>query len=403
MNHAAMKTPLLIIVFSLFGLASAQAVPDGFIWINVSVKLIAHPDDGGRPRGDPNNVATRITDDSITASLEDANQFLASYQRGYRIRIVETLTIGGLGQRHSNSSRTEPGYYSIQTSDTAPLTFPYPDGYVNANGKPTKSGPLIDVLDQNARSTAATKTAFKWNDNAVNMFVLSGWGGGGGIFPASGNAAGFGFFQGWLFLHELGHYFDLRHTFDETDYVSDTLVDPSSVNQDGIAQELYAKNYLECSPTQQAAVNTTFYTRARNSIAAANVLSSSTYSTLTADEKERVDNVFFNIMSYYDPYRRNQFVTRMTEGQADRLADTANNQRNFAVSGTTRFIDASVASTGLGTSTSPIKTLALGITSANANGNDILLLRPGTYTSATLSKPMTIRATRQGSAQIQKP
>ncbi|MCX6878926.1 MAG: hypothetical protein NTW21_34720 [Verrucomicrobia bacterium] len=69
----------------------------------------------------------------------------------------------------------------------------------------------------------------------------------------------------------------------------------------------------------------------------------------------------------------------------------------------TRFVDWSVASSGTGTSSSPLKALATAITIANPGGNDILLLRPGTYTAATISKPLTIRATRYGVAQIQKP
>ena len=293
------------------------------------MKFILHPDDGLRPRWDRDNPATRITDAQIDTAIDDANSFLASYGRGYRLRVVEMLNIGGLNQDHSNQPNTKPGYYAIQTSASNTLAFFYPDGYVNPLGETPLTGPLIDVLDQNARSTAATRLDFKWNDHAVNVFVPSDWRGGGGIAPDWGDAAGFGVFEGWLFLHELGHYYNLIHTFGE-DGVADTLVDPASVSQEAIAQELYSKSYSDCSAAELAVVDAEYYRRARNSIAAANntppndVLSSSTYSLLPPSEQQLVDDVFFNIMSYYDPPHRNQFVTRMTEGQADRMTDAAN-------------------------------------------------------------------------------
>ena len=408
---------LLTLLVTLLACGMASVASAGLVYINVSVKLIAHPADGDRPRLNPANANTRVTDASINQAVADANSFLAAYQRGIRIRIMETKTIGGLGLQHSNSTRTQPGYYAVQTSDTAPLTFLYPTGYTNPAGQAVTSGPLIDVLDQNARSTAATKLAFQWNDQAVNIFVPSGWGGGGGIFPNSGNAAGFGYFEGWLFLHELGHYFNLQHTFDSTDYVADTLVDPNSADQDTIAQELFGAGYGGITADQQTSVNTEFYLRARNSIAAANntapndVLSSSTYSLLPATEQQLVDDVFFNIMSYYDAYRRNQFVTRMTEGQADRMTDAMNDVRRPGVSGYTRFVALTGANTLFGltntglNSVLPVRTVTAALQRAAGGGDDeIILLRPGHYNeTGRFNTPCTLRATRKGSGVIGAP
>ena len=407
-----MKASLLLPCILLLLIPRAVCGTDGVIYINVSFKLILHPADGQRPRLDPNDLNTRVTDASIDRALQDANSFLASYGRGYRIRVVETLTIGGINQSHSNRTRTEPGYYSIQDAKEAPLTFQYPAGYVDPNGMAPVTGPLIDVLDQNARSSAATKMAFAWNDNAVNIFVPSGWSGGGGISPQWGDAAGFGYFEGWLLLHELGHYFNLRHTFDGDEFVADTLIDPNSVTLDTVAQDLYAIDYDKLNATQRNIVDIEYARRARNSIAAANPLSSPTYTMLSAAERNLVDDVFFNIMSYYDPPHRNALVTRMTEGQADRFADTCNGVRHPALSGYTRNVSISGSNLFFGIANSallsafPARTVAHAAAQAAAGPGDdeFLLLQPGNYNEQIrISTPCTIRATRKGAAVIGRP
>ena len=411
-----MKTFFLRLFFILL-LPAAAVAGDGYIYINVSLKLILYPGDGMRPRRNRNDPASRVTDAEMNQAVSEANGFLASYGRGYRIRIIEILTIGGLNKSRSNQTQYQPGYYSIQSTDGNPITFYYPPGYVDPNGMPRLTDPLIDTLDKNARTSAATKADFKWNDNALNIFVPTDWAGGGGIFPDWGDAAGFGYFEGWLFLHESGHYFNLFHTFGE-DEIYDTLVDPNSVTQDGVAQNFYSKNYGDLSASEKSVVDPEYYRRARNSIAAANnspgndILSSSTYSLLTAAEKQRVDDVFFNLMSYYDPPHRNQFVTRMTEAQADRFATAANSSRRHAVSGYTRFVstggwDNLAGSQNPGMySHLPLRSVAVAVArAASGPGDDeILLLGPGSYgENLTISTPCSLRATRKGAAIIGNP
>jgi len=54
----------------------------------------------------------------------------------------------------------------------------------------------------------------------------------------------------------------------------------------------------------------------------------------------------------------------------------------------------------IGTSALPWKTVASGIAAASAGGNDIVLVRPGSYDEPmTVTKPLTLRATR-GTAVI---
>jgi hypothetical protein len=369
--------PLLIAALTASGgRCVAEPFPESLIYINVSVKLILYPGDGGRPRLDPADINSRVTDAQITASINDANSFLASYQRGYRLRVNEILTIGGLNQDHSNQPNTQPGYYAIQSTNDVPLTFV--DGSVVL--------PLIDMLDRIARTNSTTKTTFKWNDNAVNVFVPSAWGGGGGIDPAHGNAAGFGLFEGWLFLHELGHYYYLGHTFWTDDYVSDTLIDPNTDDANATPYNPYA----------------TYYERARNRIAAANNMAS--YDNLPYDQQQQVDNVFFNLMSYYDAPHRNQFVTRLTEGQVDRWADIANTSRAETISGYTRFFGGPVTngSAIYGSSANPYASPFLAtLYNLYSSTPDIYIGRPGAYAGyLNVIKPVTLRATRNGAVSI---
>ncbi len=141
--------------------------------------------------------------------------------------------------------------------------------------------------------------------------------------------------------------------------------------------------------------------------------SSSTYSLLPAFEQQLVDDVFFNIMSYYDPPHRNQFVTRMTEGQADRMTDAANGSRHHTVSGYTR----QVAPTGSNTlfvgvwnsgtaSNQPVQTLswAVFMGSLTPGDDEIDLLAPAHYNeTGTFSTPCTLRASRKGPVVIGQP
>ena len=220
-----------------------------------------------------------------------------------------------------------------------------------------------------------------------------------------------------MFLHELGHYYDLIHSFGD-DEVADTLVDPNSVSMDAIATEFYGLLYKNCTDAQKATVDTEYYVRGRNSIAAANntapndVLSASVWSQLPASEQQWVDDKFFNLMSYNDPPHRNTLVTRMTEGQADRLTDAANSSRHHTMSGYTRFVaitgwDEFLGITNSGTtSTFPIRHVAAAAARAGTTPGDdeILLLRPGNYDEQiTISTPCTLRATRKGPAVIGKP
>jgi hypothetical protein len=192
-------------------------------------------------------------------------------------------------------------------------------------------------------------------------------------------------------LHEIGHYFHLGHTFGPDDF-ADTAPDPDnasdtrneSIVRDSIALYAYSANY--------------------NSLSVAN--------------KARVDNTANNAMSYYqlfyDDPDQNKSLTDaerfgplrflFTEQQLDRWTDSAKAECEKVTSGRTLFVGSGPHLNQLGSSTLPYKTLANGINAARPAGQDIVLLRPGTYNEQlTLSKPCTLRATRTGKAVIGVP
>jgi hypothetical protein len=120
---------------------------------------------------------------------------------------------------------------------------------------------------------------------------------------------------------------------------------------------------------------------------------------------DRVDDTFFNVMSYHNAATKDTDENRMTELQLDRHADTANSTRAAFVSGRTRFVSATGNDNNTGlVSTAPKLHVLAAVNSANPAGGDIILLRPGSYNEQlTLDRPVTLRATRVGPATIGKP
>jgi|GEM_PF-2021908 len=371
--------PLLCSIFISAGLANfARAVPDSFIHLDVSVKFIVNPATGQAPAG---------TDDAnLRQTFDHMNRWLANTWRGYRLRLVDLdaslnfKRIGGL------SDTTGPGkWYNSDFKNDESLNHAFED------------------------AAKAEAVLYGWNFSAINMYVNNGaWSS--AQFPSGGWAlvqTGYGLISNNVapesyqtnnykiagnLLHEVGHFFELYHTFGggSDDGIADTA--PDILNRTGRNETTIRNDLAQLT----WAVN---------------------YSALTAPQKILVDNTANNAMSYYqlfydDPEQDKELTdaerfgpTRFvfTEQQMDKWADYANLQRAAVASGTMRFVQANAASTGIGTSTSPHKTLALGIGAASSTGSDILILRPGTYTATTLTKPMTIRATREWPVTIQIP
>lgn len=362
----------------------AMAVADGFIWLNVSVKFVVDPATGQPPAG---------TDDANLRQVFDLmNRWLANTWSGYRVRLVDLngsgnfLRIGGL-----NDTTGPSKWYTADLKNETPSTVNY-------------------AFEAAAKAASAL---YAWNYSAMNLYINNGtWSR--ANFPSSGHDVVISSFDlisnddapeyyrtnnykiAGNLLHEMGHFFELYHTF-------------SSGNDDGIADTALDHDLdpPSADPRNEGAV--------RNDIAFLNF--SHSYGDLTPAEKQLVDNTANNAMSYrqlfYDDPAQGKVLsdaerfgpTRFvfTELQMNKWADIANNQRAATASGKMKFVDAAVAESGTGTSTSPFKTLAAGITAASAAGTDIVMLRQGTYTAATLSKPVTLRASHSGPVVIQKP
>lgn len=191
---------------------------------------------------------------------------------------------------------------------------------------------------------------------------------------------------GWLHLHEFGHFFDLCHTQgcpcgccdpDLTgpchttpgdDNVADTLPDLACWDRDDISQHTFGVNY--------------------------NILPSSAH-------RERVDNVFLNIMSYHrSGCGQGADVARLTEGQLDHWSDVASFTRVSVRDGRTLFVQAGAGGSQNGRSTTPFDLVAEGRNAANGGG-DIVMIRGGIYPeNLAFTSPVTLRAPRGQVARI---
>lgn len=354
----------LVSAFLLFGLLACSEVRAQFIWVNLSFKAVLNPTNGTR--------YYNFSETNIDASISAANAFLAVYQRGYRFRRAEIIRdVGGIGDTTGPSK-----WYSVN---------PRTDDLATGSWDNRKQ---MEIEALNAPGPYA------WNFNAVNYYITAGYG------AAPQNAGDCAFPSGnnhlivigtmddpYTLLHETGHYFELYHTQggcncrknnegciltngfwvgndDVAGYaITDTLFDSECLTQDTVARANFNKPYVNC----------------------------------TADEAAKVDDTFFNIMSYHPGSNQ----VRMTELQLHKWTDFANGARLAVMSGRTRFVSTLGVNSGTGTiSTAPLRTVSYAAGVATA-GQDILLLRSGSYNEQlTINKAVTLRATRAGPARI---
>lgn len=335
-------------LFLLFGLAVCGSMlsPAGAqtIDLRVSVHVIVNPTTGVRPSG--------ITNEIFYTAADNVNDWMASYYRGYRYRITEITNVGGPGggglsgpsKWYGTDFRNDPQWSQFQNE-------------------------------------AVTNSQYRLRSDQINIYVATGFSspgnsGGGTPIPPGDLRTAVQIFAddgAWWLAHELGHFFGLSHTFagenkntctPGDDGISDTLTDSNCwTNRDQVATYHFG----------------------------------AVYNSLNASQKDQVDTIFYNAMSYHDYLNKNTTENRKTELQLDRETDHANGDRNAFVSGRTRFVSTAGSDVGGGTSSSPYRTLAKGVSVASGGGNDIVLLRPGNYNEQfTITKPVTLRATRTG-------
>jgi hypothetical protein len=346
--------------------SSAGASPT--IDVRVSVKVIRNPANGTRPPV----PGTTLTDGLVTHMLDIANQrFLEPYWRGYRYVLAGPVI--EVGQPCNPCGISNPSFW-------------YATGF----------GDSMDVFE----NQAMIDPDYAWDFQAMNVYINAGQGNGGvSSFPSPPDAehltvlgsavfdTGFNdSFPAATFVHESGHYFGLGHTNAEA--CSVCVVYPGCTLVPGDGDQI--ADTIDDHPCSS-----------RDELAAYNFPGE--YPNLTPEHWMDVDNVFWNNMAYLHPGQAYgaTILERRTEGQLDFWTDTADLARLTVVSGRTWFVALNGSNGGPGYSTTPFRLPSQGQNAADAGGGDIVLLLPGTYLeNPTFTKPMTLRATRQGVARI---
>lgn len=365
---------------------------DSFIWINVSVKVIVDPANG--------QVPSTMDDAALRDSFEDMNRWLANTWRGYRLQMVDL-------QPDQNFRRIGGLCGPNPTLADGPCFFYDKD--LKYGIDPNTNELWMVTLDNAAK---ADKTLYGWNDFAINIYfnnvnysrasspesdqdiIICAY----PIFvdqmtDSSGVWHGFGptYMVGGNLLHEIGHWFGFAHTFEEV--YDDTAQDPNEPDSrnepvvlDSIAQ------YNNWGPFSGLAEDDYRRTRVWNT--ANNAMS---YYQLFYDDPPWGGGKVLTDAERFEPTR---FI--FTEFQMDKWADWANVGRGLAVtSGRTWYVKPGVIPGGDGSSANEFQLISQAETAANDAGGDILLLRQGIYEGPmVITKPLTLRATRQGSTVL---
>ncbi len=334
---------------------------DGVIKIRLSYKIILSPKDHNRPRLHT-QYAEMVSDEIIREAVDEMNAVMASYWRGYRFELVEIREVGS-------------------------YTGSYPDPSHWFDVDFIEQDKQAKLLRQMEAAIEAYPERYAWRENAVNIYINQATNGAKWKFRDSIVIGAHSVRAGWVQLHELGHYFDLRHTQGDL-----------GVTMLGQTGEGYT------SPGDDEIEDTIkdLPSWSRNEIAKHNF--SVKYDKLDAEQTELVDDVAENIMSYHFLKPVGANLRRLTEGQLDRWTDaTLNFYRRQVCDGRTWFVDRRTPCNE-GTSNHPYDSVQLAAAAANDHGGDIILLRPGEYhETVTINKPLTIRATRRGPASIGTP
>ena len=352
-----MNLKILAAMLALAWMTAPPAAHAQYIWINVSYKVVLNPADGTPPPG--------FSDLAVDQAITNANGLLTNYSRGYRLRRVGNIEpVGGL------SDMTGPSrWYATDFFDRTQV-----------NGQ-SQGGLWKDQMEAAARSDLA----YRWDNTAMNLYIVAGICGGSCSFPHEGDnilvIGGCSTGNGSLQLHEMGHYFSLFHTQGST--CGGCGNGPGQCNAPGDDEIADTLPDLQCWDQDQIALNwTAVENPPRN------------YATLSGGEKVTVDNVFFNLMSYHGN------ADRLTELQLDRWTTGAEDpSRRGVISGITWFVAPDGPWFGVGRPGLPLPTVRA------ANGvvrpGDLVMLRAGRYNeNLTLDQPATYWATRQGSATI---
>ena len=332
-----------------------------YINIRVSVKFILSSS-GVRPTGVWTNM------DHWRTGIDLANAGNARHGRGFRYAYPTfDGNVSGYGQYYNLEAGEEiPFEYSIRTN--AVQTHWRADAlnvYVVNSNLGTVSEPGCAGWASNPQDPLASYAPYNSLKGRIVVFCVN-------MQPAAGS---FG-----IMAHEFGHHQSLIHTWAD-DRVDDTPVDadPGLCEQDAVPDWCVCKfNHSQSTGLLQGWSADLFYLMTNN------------------------------IMSYHCDNDRD---FELTEGQLDRWADMTRMFLSSECTGGTYFVQrGSTAFNPDGYSRSyvpgggPFANVSMGVAAANSLGGDVLILRPANYNeSITISKRVTLRATRAGWASIGKP
>jgi hypothetical protein len=351
-----------VLFFACACLAFFVVGASGDITIRVSVKAVLNPATGARQPG--------VTDLAFSNTIAEMNGMLRTNARGYRMQWVGNalMNVGGLNQFNSGPSQ----YYDKD--------------FVNDDDGDEKK----DEFEANAIANTAT---YGWDTSAVNIYIVRFGGANWNVcsFPGEqiilvNGAAGYS--NSSVVLHEIGHYFNLSHTFlgrQNLNANGTTCTNGCSCAQFvGGGNDACADTILDhdCWDSQ-------------NDIAVGNY--SLSYANLNGTQTLNVDNMWWNLMSYHNRQHR---TSLFTPDQSDRWADSANSDRTSVRTGRMRFVSTTGNdTTGNGSSILRYRTVAKAVSVVN-NSSDIVLVRAGSYNEPmTITTALTLRSTR-GTAVI---
>jgi hypothetical protein len=335
-NFSTKKLTLLILVVNfLLGASSAYPQPQpACLKVRLSYKIFVNPKNGERPKLNGIHSHEYLTDEVIIKAVDEMNDLFSSFQRPLRFEVVEIKEIGFAdGQKNKGK-------------DWFHLNFTKDQKHIN------KKKDLEKAAKENSE-------LYGWRDDAINFYINQGTEGGlwylGNMVIMGSGIAG----EGWRHLHELGHYFGLSHTHGfqcglpkkgmrgkghtepGDDRIEDTLEDLPTWDLNKIAKHNFGKKYNK----------------------------------LSATEREQVNNVAENIMSYHFIKPVKAELTRLTQGQLDKFMDVVNSFANARIrDGRIWVVDDNTEGTKEGTFQNPFVSIERAIERANPKGGDILYI-----------------------------
>lgn len=325
-----MKTLLAVLALAFLPAAS---VPAQILW-RVSIKQIIHPITGVE------GCTDWATQADAVQGIAEANAILNTTGRGVQLVLTD--------------------YTPVPNANNFAMLAPTPEN--------------VGIIEDYARANN-----YGWRNDAVNVYLTQAAGGFIGYcsFPGDSRstiilACTGGRTRGELLLHEIGHFFDLAHTFNGSTCCDRTVTAncAHAFSPTGILGDLIPD--LSCDFPDEIATNRFGRTVAQ----------------LNAAELALFNVTYRNLMTYHP------VTVQLSEIQNDVAAITANTVRANAAQGRTRFVSNFGFVFGAGNRTSP-SLPSIGQAVAVATAGDALVIHSGIYNEPqTITKTLTIHPSR---------